>query len=188
MLQWYSEGGRRQFPKEPVTAYILAKAKWLRQCPEVFEEARYLPIVIRGLGSSELRAVLSRYAPVTIAGLLEAENEIEQYQPVPSAFLRQSNTAPVARAAPASPVVPAYDRPGGWPAAQAPAPTVEPQLDRGQERALVPIEPAQQPYRIPRLLRDIQCFVCGNFGHLRQYCPERPPGNGRAGPAGQARQ
>ena len=88
ILQWYTEAERRQFPKEPVTAYILAKTKWLRQCPEAFEEARYLPIVIRGLGCSELRAALSRNPPVTIAGLLEAVNEMEQYQPVPVAFLR----------------------------------------------------------------------------------------------------
>ena len=105
MLQWYAEAVCRQLPKEPVTAYILAKAKWLRQCPEEFAEARFVPFVIRGFSNPELRAALSRNAPVTIAGLLEAVGEMEQYQPVSLTFLRPSNTAPFAHAAPA-----AYDR------------------------------------------------------------------------------
>ena len=214
MLHWYAEAERPQLPKEPVIAYILAKAKWLRQCPEEFEEARFVPFVIRGFSSSELRAALSRNAPVTIAGLLEAVNEMEQYQPVSLAFLRPSNTAPIRHAAPAAeqPVA-GYDRgensrmverpaaqapaPANQllaPAAQAPEPTTEQQQPPaqpgpGHEMALVPAGPAQPVrHRVPRLLRDVQCFVCGNFGHLREYCPERPPGNGRAGPAGQARQ
>ena len=214
MLQWCADAKRRQLPKEPVIAYILAKAKWLRQCPEEFGEARFVPFVIRGFSNSELRAAFSRNAPVTIAGLLEAVNEMEQYQPVSLAFLRPSNTAPTSRAAPTEqqPVA-AYDRGEnirlmGGPAAQAPAPgnqaqapaaqAPEPTIERqptpaqpgpGHDTALVPAGPAQPaPYRVPRLLRDVQCFICGNFGHLREYCPERPPGNGRAGPAGQARQ
>ena len=78
ILQWNTEAEHRQFPKEPVTAYTLAKAKWLRRFPEAFEEERHLPMVIRGLGSSELRAALSRNAPGTIAGLVEGVNEMEQ--------------------------------------------------------------------------------------------------------------
>ena len=147
---------------------------------------------------------------------------MEQYQLVSLTFLRPSNTAPFAHAAPAAPPpVAAYDRgensrmvgrpaaqapaPANQalaPAAQAPVPAIErqptppagsqpapPQPGPVQERALVPTGPTQPAYyRVPRTLQDVQCFSCGNFRHLRQYCPERPPGNGRAGPAGQARQ
>ena len=166
-LQWYAEAERRQLPKEPVTAYILAKAKWLKQCPQEFEEPRFVPFVIRGFSSSELPAALSRNAPVTIDGLLEAVNEVQQYQPVSLAFLRPSTTAPFAHAAPAAQQTFAvYDRGEnsrlvGRPFAQAPAPanqalapaaqTPEPTIEQqptpaqpgpGHEMALLPAGPA----------------------------------------------
>ena len=105
--------------------------------------------LVRGFSSSELRAALSRNAPVTIADLLEAVNEMEQYQSVSLAFLRPSNTAPIAHAAPAAqqPVA-GYDRGDnsrmvGKPAAQAPAPANQTIAPAAQETE--PTTEQQQP-------------------------------------------
>ena len=177
MLQCYEGAERPQHAREPVTDYILDKARWLRQCPDAFGEARFIPYIVRGLNSSELRAALSLNAPISVAGLLETVAAMEEYQPIPTATGRQSNAVPAASATAPVPVarrppIPTLDRgdpvrPGDWPPAPAPkqpnerppAPQAPQQqaaapVGPGPERALIPVQ--QQPYRVPRTLQDVQ--------------------------------
>ena len=202
MLEWlYLVETRSQRLKETAATYILEKSKLLRQCPEPLGEAAYLPHLIRGLNSAELRGALSRDVPATIEALMETIAGMEMYQPASLSFLRR----PTPIAATAAPSIPrgmvAYEpaQTGAWPAAPAPAPRATKMLPRPDPalpvpdggRALVPVGPPRpQHRRAARLLAEIQCYACGSFGHLHRDCPERSqaPGNARAGPAGQVRQ
>lgn len=75
-----------QRTKETAVTYILEKSKLLQQCQELINEGAYLPHLIRGRNSAELRGALSLDIPTTTEALMETIEGMEVYQPASLAF------------------------------------------------------------------------------------------------------